>query len=366
MLGNIERDARRIVNKRLNASMRSVVDDATFSGLSDSLNVVQPQTRRRRLETASGNSAWILKEPAFEHWLPWNFQDDSNNLLWVSGDEGLGKSKAALAAVEELEKKEMVKRGNESEVMVAYFFCDATADSQSAESLLSSLMWQLILKRRSLGQYVRAFAVPKSAKSASTRNSIGISKLWSGLQDMLRDDAAPQVHFVVNNLHYLADNESTAEFWGKIEDLVTDSTGPEDPIRKNVKWMFLSRPRENIRNILEFANEGRVLSVDLKDGSRSKELRQMLKTFTHGRVKILARKKKYSLALQYFLTSVLLERAENNKLWVEVVCCLLEGIPSSYVEVRKTLESLPQSVGLLMSRVWEQVILALSSCRSVY
>ncbi|CZT10860.1 uncharacterized protein RCO7_03554 [Rhynchosporium graminicola] len=338
MLGNIERDAHRIVKRRLNASMRSVVDDATFSGLSDSLNIIQPQTRRRRLETESESSTWILKEAAFEDWLPWQFQDESNNFLWVSGDEGAGKSQAALAAVEELEKKEITERRNESESMVAYFFCDATADSQNAESMLSSLMWQLILKRRSLGQYVRSFAVPKSAKSASMHNSIGISKLWTGLQDMLRDDSAPTVYFVVNNLHYLAeDNESTNEFWGKIKDLVTGETGPEDPIRKNVKWMFLSRPRENIRNVLEYANEGMVPCVDLKDGTRNQALRHELKKFTHKRVKILARIKKYSLALQYFVTSVLLERAENNKLWVEV-----------------TLEALPKSVESLISRVWEQ------------
>lgn len=64
-----------------------------------------------------------------------------------------------------------------------------------------------------------------------------------------------------------------------------------------------------------------------------------------------------SLALQYFVTSILLRRAENNKLWVEVVCCLLEGIDPHHVVVRKTLEALPQSVQELMSRVWEDVSL---------
>lgn len=354
-LVEFERDARRIVVKRLNASKRSLVNDATFASLSDNLNIVQFQQKRRTLEIASGNSEWILKEPGFLQWLPWNLQDDRSQFLWISGSEGLGKSKAALAAVEELEKMEMLDRRDESQVIVAYFFCEPTTDSQTAENLLKSLIWQMILKRRSLAQYVRGFAAPSSAKSASTRNSIGFSKLWSGLQDMLRDDSAPRVYFVVNNLHYLAANESTIEFWAKIRDLVEDSNGTEEPIKKNVKWMFLSRLRAEYRSVFVSKNDGKVLWVNLEDGTRNKELRQMLKTFTYGRVKSLACIKGYSLALQYFLTSVLLKKAENNKLWVEVVCCLLEALPSSYVEVRKTLESLPQDVVELMGRVWENV-----------
>ncbi|KAH7370012.1 ankyrin repeat-containing domain protein [Rhexocercosporidium sp. MPI-PUGE-AT-0058] len=352
-LVEFERDARRIVVKRLNVSKRSLVNDATFASLSDNLNIVQFQQKRRSLEMASGNSEWILKEPAFLQWLPWNLQEDGSQFLWISGSEGLGKSKAALAAVEELEKMETLERRDESQVIVAYFFCEPTTDSQTAENLLKSLIWQMILKRRSLAQYVRGFAAPKSAKSASTRNSISFSKLWSGLQDMLRDDSAPRVYFVVNNLHYLADNESTAEFWDKIRDLVEDSNGAEEPIKKNVKWMFLSRLREQYRSVFLSQNDGKVLWVNLEDGTKNDELRQMLKTFTYDRVKTLACIKGYSLALQYFLTSVLLKKAENNKLWVEVVCCLLEALPSSYVEVRKTLESLPQDVVELMSRVWE-------------
>lgn len=354
---DIEGKARQIVKKRLNASKRSVVDDATFARLADSLNIVQFRRKRKSLESASGNSEWILKEPKFLQWLLWNDEpgDSNSKFLWISGSEGLGKSKAALAAVEKLEQVEKEKSSDESEVTVAYFFCDSTTDSQSAENLLKSLMWQLILKRRSLAQYVRGFAAQESAKTINTQNSISLSKLWSGLQDMLRDDSAPSVYFVVNNLHYLASEESTTEFWGKIKDLVEDSNGIDDPIKKNVKWMFLSRARDNIQSILAGRNDSKVLRINLEDGSKDKELRQMLKTFTHDRVKALARIKGYSLALQYFVTSILLKRAENNKLWVDVVCCLLEALPSNYVEVRKTLEALPQSVEELMNRVWAEV-----------
>lgn len=171
---------------------------------------------------------------------------------------------------------------------------------------------------------------------------------------MLRDDSAPNVYFVINNLHYLArDDPSTNDFLKVIKDLVEDSDGIDDPIKKNVKWMFLSRARENIENVFE--DEEKILRVNLEDGSKDKELRQMLKTYTKERVKALALYKGYSLALQYYVSSILQKRAENNKLWVEVVCCLLEGLPSNHVQVRKTLEGLPQSVQELMNRVWAEV-----------
>lgn len=352
LLKNIESKARLVVKRRLNASKRSIVDDATFARLADSLNIVPFQRKRKNLESASGNSKWIVEEPKFLEWRDQNDESNEKICLWVSGSEGLGKSKAALAAVENLEAVEKKQLRDESEVMVVYFFCDNTADSQSAENLVKSLMWQMILKRRSLAQYVRGFAAPENAQSVSAQSSISFAKLWRGLQDMLRDDSAPNVYFVVNNLHYLSSNEpSTDEFLQNIKDLLEGSDTVDDPIKKNSKWMFLSRARDNIRNILQETE----VRINLEDGSKDKELRQMLKVFTQERVKELAEKMNYSLALQYFVNSILVKRAENNKLWIEVVCCLLEALPSDHVTVRKTLEGLPQSVKELMNRVWAEV-----------
>lgn len=353
LMRSIESKARLIVKRRLNASKQSAIDDATFSRLSDSLNIVQFQRKRRNIESVSGDSLWILQERKFNQWKDQKHESDESKFLWISGPEGLGKSKAALAAIETLEKVEKKKTSDQSEVIVAYFFCDSTEDSQSAENLIKSLMWQLILKRRSLAQYVRGFAAPENSKTINTQSSISFSKLWGGLQEMLRDESAPSVYFVINNLHYLtSDDPSTNEFLKNIKDLVDGSDVIDDPIKKNVKWMFLSRARSHIKNTLE---DDQVLRINLEDGSKDKQLRQMLRSFTQDRVRRLAEKKGYSLALVYLVNSILLKRAENNKLWVEVVCCLLEGLPSNHVAVRKTLEALPQNVQELMNRVWAEV-----------
>lgn len=366
LLRNIESKARLIVKRRLNASKRSVVDDATFSNLANSLNIVQFQRNRASVARASGNSKWILEEPKFLQWRDSNNESKDSNYLWVSGSEGLGKSKAALAAIESIEAMEKTQVSDEAELIVAYFFCDTTPDSQSAENLLKSLMWQLILKRRSLAQYVRGFAAQESSRSINTQSSFGFSKLWKGLQEMLRDPSSPRVYFIIANFHYLdTEDPSTNDFLNTIEGLMHDLDELEDPIKKNVKWMFLSRARENIQDALEGENhDGTVLRINLEDGSKDKQLRQMLKVYTQDRVGKLAVLKEYSLALQYFVTSILMKRAENNKLWVEVVCRLLEGLPSNHVLVRKTLEALPQDVQILMSKVWKEVSVPSSTLMS--
>ncbi|KAK4155976.1 ankyrin repeat-containing domain protein, partial [Chaetomidium leptoderma] len=81
---------------------------------------------------------------------------------------------------------------------------------------------------------------------------------------------------------------------------------------------------------------------------------EQIRSFTRGRVKELANRKKYDLALQYFVFSSLEKRSESNTIWVEVVCRLLEGIPPNFNIVRKMLESLPQDPLVLINRTWAQ------------
>ena len=360
LLRGIVTKARIIVKRRLNASRHSAIDDATFSRLSNTLNVADYHRKRRNVESVSGDSSWILKEPKYTQWSAIGDdaeESEGKGCLWVSGTEGQGKSKAALAVLETLEEVEY-KNGTPGakDSLVAYFFCDSAPDYSSAENLLKSLMWQLVLKRRPLAQYVKGFASQDMSRSSNAPASFSIAKLWRGLQDMLRDPSVQNVYIIVNNLHYLTDGSD--ELFELINsDVLGEATGAEDPIREKVRWMFLSRARENIKEVFNGENKQNVLRVDLEDGSKDAQLRLSLKAYTRDRVKALAQHQGYSLSLQYFVTSILQQRAENNTLWVEVVCRLLEGLPSSHVQVRKTLEAIPQDLEELIRRTWSEVSL---------
>ncbi|KAK1828991.1 ankyrin repeat-containing domain protein [Podospora conica] len=361
---DIVKDAQKIVRARLKASRQSAVDDATFARLSASLNVVGFQRKLRSVTTLSGDSSWILKEPKYLHWRTQQQLDGSNRVpcLWVSGDEGLGKSKAAATVIQELQLREAENEG----VMVAYFFCDPTPDCSKAENVLKSLMWQLILGRRSLAHYVRAFAAQDSkmlrGSGQGTEEQFSLSRLWKGLTEMLRDPSVNEVYLVVNNLHHLSsENAATVELLTHISESLFEAAevGIADPIREKVRWMLLSRDRENLRRSLVPHGEedaAPVLRLNLNDSSMSNVLREQVRSFTRDRVKELAKSQNYNLALQYFVFSSLEKRAESNNVWVEVVCRLLEGIPPTFNAVRKTLESLPQDPLVLINRTWAQVL----------
>ncbi|KAH6649318.1 ankyrin repeat-containing domain protein [Chaetomium tenue] len=361
-LKDMVKDAHKIVRARLKASRQSAVDDATFARISQSLNLVGFQRQLQSVKALSGDSGWILKE---DKYLGWSTQVSDGTrapeapCLWVSGDEGLGKSKAAAEVIQQLQKREAENDvGGSRNVMVAYFFCDATPDCSKAENVLKSLMWQLILGRRSLAQYVRSFAAQDSkllkGSGQGAEEQFGMSRLWKGLADMLRDPSVHDVYLVVNNLHYLSpDLDSTHEFLRNISETLATAEGTDDPIREKVRWMFLGRDRAYLRDPL-LVDGGPTLWINLNGSSMSSVRRERVRSFTRDRVKELADKKGYSLALQYFVFSSLEKRSESNSIWVEVVCRLLQGIPPDFSVVRKLLESLPQDPLVLINRTWAQ------------
>jgi hypothetical protein len=339
-----------MVKKRLMLSRRSVVDDATFVGLSDSLNSIDFRQKRRIVESISGDSEWILQGREYTDWLT-----QPINCLWVSGDEGLGKSKAALLVVQNIEKEEE-KNGivGAKDVLVAYHFCDSSPDSRSTENLLKSLMWQLIVKRRALAQYVTGLSAAN--KSRNGKSSFDLPRLWKGLRDMLSDPSIGTVYFVINNVHELS-NEGCGlkEFLALIKsEVLIGSDGFNDPFKNDVKWLFLSRNRTEIKEVL---HDESVIWYDLENGSKNSLFHEAVRTYVQERVKVLADSKHYDLSLQFFVTSILQKRAENNRLWVEVVCLLLEGISPDYTTIRQTLESLPQNLDDLINQTWKKVCL---------
>ncbi|KAH6896831.1 ankyrin repeat-containing domain protein, partial [Thelonectria olida] len=341
-LKDIVKNSHLVVKARLRASRQSVVDDATFQRLSESLNVVDFQRKRRNAENLSGDSSWVLKEPKYLQWssqaaTPGPAEDPS---LWVSGDEGLGKTKAAALVVDELKKREASSYNpGARNVMVAYFFCDSTPDCSVAENI--------------------TFAAKDTSKSKGGGHNEGqfsLSKLWKGLTEMLEDSSVEDVYFVVSNIHHLSKDQSgTADFFEAVSESLQAEPGVvEDSIREKVRWMFLSRDRSNIRAVLQEGHLPGTLRIDLNDTSKSYLRREHLRSFTRGRVKELANDKDYSLALQYFVFSSLEKRAQSSTLWVDVVCSLLKELPANFVNVRKTLGLLPQDVEELIERSWAE------------
>ncbi|KAK4225238.1 ankyrin repeat-containing domain protein, partial [Podospora fimiseda] len=362
-LKDIAKNAQVVVRTRQRLSKQSIVDDNVFQRLARNLDVGQVHSKLRSVQSSSGDSSWILAEETYKYWL--NDHSPHYSVLWVSGGDGLGKSKAAAATIGDLEILETRNhQPGARNTMVAYFFCDGSTDCRSVETMLRSLIWQLILKKRSLGQYVKTFAAPpQDGNNARGNTQFGggqfkLSKLWKGLTDILSDDAVQDVYFVINSLHYLSEDDSTREFLDNLSDLFGPYQDDRNPWREKVKWaIFSTKGRPSIQNALRPGIEaGGVLNIDLEGTSMGNMRRELLRTFTRDAVKEVARCQRYSSALQYYVFSALQARAENNTLWVEVVCRLLQQLPADYSSVRKALEMLPQDPEALIDQAWESVL----------
>jgi ankyrin repeat protein len=352
LLQNIYRTARTIVKKRLNASNQSIIDPNTFSRLQASLDVLSFRDGRSKVENASGDSQWILEEPMYLSWATESDRRDSKPCLCIFGDEGLGKTKAALSVIQDLEKLEGANDPTRRDVLVVYSFCDANPNTHSPENLLKSIIWQIILKRRFLAQYVRGFASQEVSRSVKPDTSISLDRLWMALMAMLRDPSAPEVFFVISGIHLLSkDNGSFLSLLGR--DIISESDGTQDLDRGKSKWLLVGRGRNPILAAVE-GNSSRVSIVNLNDGSKSQQLRVMLEKFVRDEVKSLASMRGYSLSLQFYITSLLQQRAENSQLWVNVVCRMLVGIPPNHVQVRKALENSPRELEQLIEQAWKK------------
>ncbi|KAK3347121.1 ankyrin repeat-containing domain protein [Lasiosphaeria hispida] len=325
-----------LVAKRLRDSKHSVVSDEEFSRAIKILGVTNHEHVLQDIEDLSGNSSWILEDKSYRQWVEQASEAGTayqHGFLWACGTDESGKSKAALAVIDDIKRRarDSEARGA-SGPMVAYFFCDPKPGFSSAEAVVKSFMWQLILQKRTLGQYVRELITQTPSGIRGRRGPeepIAFSKLWVGLAKIIEDESVQEIVFVINNIHRLDQGlASTDELLGEISTLLrTEPGGCEDPLREKVRWVILSSDRDKKFNPALQEREGaRVLRIGMAGSGN-----QFVRSFIRDEVEDLADRKGYSLALRYYVLSTLNEMAPSSTTWVEVVCSLLGELSPDFI-----------------------------------
>ena len=83
-----------------------------------------------------GSCEWILKKQEYVKWIQYGRNCKQQQILWVSGIPGAGKTRLATA---------MIRRLREDGKKVAYFYCDSNdAERQNILGVLKTWAWQLI------------------------------------------------------------------------------------------------------------------------------------------------------------------------------------------------------------------------------
>ncbi|KAH7324347.1 ankyrin repeat-containing domain protein [Stachybotrys elegans] len=354
-LKHIVQNAPRIARGRFNCTRQTAIDRGTLSKVLIKLEGADPRNKYELSLRQVPPKPWIVDAQEYKSWLnPDNPKIDS--YIWICGSEGTGKTTAATAAIQniqsEIEEAERQDPTGQPQLL-AYFYCDQVPGFSTAEDVLKSILKQLCQQQEVLATYAKTFSTEVSAGKKSA--SMSIELLWQCLRDMLTEGSMGTMHFVINNIHDLPENEASTRKLLLFIRSDIENGQQEERRRVSTRWFFTSRDRRSIRKCMEA--DSRVQSIDLKGEKYRHNLQLDLKNHAWTQVDELQRLKNYSKAITYFAGSVIGKFAEDTK-WIDVAVVRLAGLPtgSNDVLIRKMLERAPQDFRALLDETWTSIL----------
>ncbi|KAI0904424.1 ankyrin repeat-containing domain protein [Ustulina deusta] len=356
-LKRVIQNAPLVARARLRCSRETVIDQKTLGNVLSVLRGVDIKTKYDDLSARSSEQSWILEEQEYQNWLePNKLMGDA--YLWICGSEGKGKTTAALATIHAIDSRirEAEEQGSTRRPdLLAYFFCEQTADCNTAEHMLKSILRQLCKQQEILATYAKQFARMSKEEGNKRQPQLSVENLWQCLRDMLTEGSIDTVHFVINNLHNLPENDTSTT---KLLSLIgKDIQGERQEKGKRVstKWLFTSRDREAIRECMELSSV--VHCINLENEKYGRSLKLELKQHAWVRVDGLRKEKGYNKAITYFAGSVIGNRAEQSK-WIDVAVVRLAALPAGAndIRIRNMLERVPQDFTALLDDAWTSIL----------
>ncbi|KAG9198744.1 hypothetical protein G6514_009608 [Epicoccum nigrum] len=275
-----------------------------------------------------GSYRWVLDNSSFRQW----HDDPQNQLLWIKGDPGKGKTMLLCGIINELQKP------TASTACVVYFFCQAT-DSRinNATAVLRGLLYLLVSEQPALTAHVRK-RYDEAGRSMFEDANAWIT-LTETFADVLQDPNLDTTYILVDAL-----DECTADLPKLLHFLAQQSSASS-----RVKWIVSSRNWPEIKARLGRAEQKIRLSLELNAESVS----AAVSVFIRHKVSQLAQDKKYDKKTQDAVFEHLTTNANNTFLWVALVCQDLKKTAKR--NVLKKLRSFPPGLDALYERMMQQI-----------
>ncbi|KAK5739252.1 hypothetical protein LTS12_025331, partial [Elasticomyces elasticus] len=297
------------------------------------LRNTNPGDDKRRIEDTKGGLLhdayqWILKHGDFRQWL----EPQQEQLLWIRGDPGKGKTMLLCGIVNELEKT-MLQSDN-----MSYFFCQA-ADSRinNATSVLRGLLYMLLDQQPSLASHIQRQHNHAGKTLFEDVNSwVVVSDVFS---KVLQDSRLRSTVLVVDAL-----DECTSglqELLGYISQ--------RSSLTPRVKWLVSSRNWPPIEEHLHKIQRMIPLRLELNVESVSEGIR----TYIEHKVGQLAKEKGYDKLTQDTVLEYLSSNADGTFLWVALVCQNLRNLKPRHVKAK--LKDFPPDLDGLYERMTKQI-----------
>ncbi|KAL4734793.1 hypothetical protein BDV11DRAFT_212465 [Aspergillus similis] len=283
--------------------------------------------KRRKGNRTSGTFSWFLESDKLKTWFrPIEFMGDiEQNILWLYGNPGIGKSTMAMTLVEELPKKDYFSNRDS---ILSFFFCESGSEHQrTVTSILRGLLYQIIQQCPPfIEQVMSKYDVQGERLFAS------FDALWAVLIDIGRVSKGTEIYCIVDALDE-CETESQDMFLQQIYQSFTKSTDTS-LVTSRVHFLIVSRSYPEIGDCLSIFR-----CVDL---ASYKEITNDLHTMIEDRVQDLAKRKKYSKSLALKVSRLLEVKADGTFLWVGIACEELKRAPSK--DAVKILEARPRGL----------------------
>jgi archaellum biogenesis ATPase FlaH len=237
---NLHAGKRHYSDPRLDASLEQCLAD---------LRITDPRDDKSRIESTKGglledSYRWILDHQDFRQWY-----SNDNQLLWIRGDPGKGKTMLLCGIVNELVNELNSLQPNHR--LISYFLCQATdANLNNATAVLRGLIYTILRQDRSLIKHVHEewkFAGKGLFEDANAWNAL--LRIFAILQNY----SSSEHIFIVDAL----DECSKADLH-KLLPFIT-----EQSLTGRAKWIISSRNWPEIEEHLQTTNQKVQLSLEL-------------------------------------------------------------------------------------------------------
>lgn len=299
------------------------------------LRTTDPRHDKKRIEDAKGgllrdSYRWILEHQDFVRW----YSDVDNQLLWIKGDPGKGKTMLLCGVINEL--KQIIVADSQ---LLAFFFCQATDDRLSnATTILRGLIYMLVDQWPPLISHIqREYDRAGKTLFMDINSWVALSFI---LTDMLLDANRPDVILAIDGL-----DECASGLEKLLALIIQLSKIPR------IKWIVTSRNLPDIEAQLNRVTQKLRLSLELNSASISNAVR----LYISHKVNQLAELKGYSSELTGVVSDHLNSRANDSFLWVSLVCQALADPRIKPRHTRTQLYTFPPGLNSLYDRMMELI-----------
>jgi hypothetical protein len=308
------------------------------------LQTTNPCEDKDRIEQDKGgllrdSYCWVLENADFQGWR----DDGHNQLLWIKGDPGKGKTMLLCGIIDELIKS------TSHTANVSFFFCQATdARINNATAVLRGLLYLIVKQQQSLISHIRESHDSGKQGFEGVNAFVALSKIFTNI---LEDKRLRSTYLIIDAL-----DECTTDL-----SLLLNLVAEKSSAQSRVKWIVSSRKWPSIEKGLNKATQKASLHLELNEKSVS----AAITTYIQVKVDSLATDNKYDNDVRDAVRRHLSSNANGTFLWVALVCQELANI--SGWEAEEMLTAFPPGLDDLYRRMMDQICNSRNSklCKSI-